>query len=83
MNTSTVAKFIGESRDGRTNRWRVTCPACGHEFEPPTTRLRYQHMNCSKPKCGREMSTDYNAEPPMVKLAGDAPAHLGEEGKGE
>jgi phage terminase large subunit GpA-like protein len=68
MSASTVAKCIGSSHDGRTNRWRVTCPACGHAFEPLTTRLATQHLQCPKPKCNAGMFADYNAEPATVTL---------------
>lgn len=67
---NTIAQFIGLSSDQRTNRWRVTCPACGNVFEPQTTMSRYQGMICPKAKCGREMRVDYNAEPPTVTLVG-------------
>lgn len=68
MSNSTIARRIGSSHDARTNRWRVTCPACGHAFEPQTTRLATQHLRCPKPKCNAEMVADYNAEPPTVTM---------------
>jgi phage terminase large subunit GpA-like protein len=64
----TTPRVIGLSRDNRTQRWLVTCPRCGHVFEPQTTRLSWQDMDCPKTKCGARMMADYNAEPPTVKL---------------
>ena len=35
----------------------VTC-SCGKTFQPPTTMLRYQTVQC--PKCGKEARFDWN-----------------------
>jgi hypothetical protein len=68
MSNSTIARCIGSSYDGRTNKWRVTCPACMYAFEPQTTRLATQYLQCPKSKCNAEMVANYNAEPPTVTL---------------
>lgn len=64
----TVARFIGASSDGRTNRWQVTCPACGNQFSPQTTRMSTQELDCPKNKCGASMAAYYNEEPAVVRL---------------
>ena len=64
---ATTPRVLGHSRDGRTQRWMVTCPKCDKQFEPQTTRLSRQSMEC--PKCGIPLSADYNAEPPAVRVA--------------
>ena len=66
---TTTPKAIALSSDGRTNRWRIVCPACSHVFEPITTMGRYQGLNCPKQACNAGMVADYNAQPPIVKLA--------------
>lgn len=54
-----VLRYLGESRDGRTNRWSVE-PPCGHgAFEPRTTRFAKEIVEC--PKCGLEIFVGYNA----------------------
>lgn len=58
MNDATKPKYLGDSRDGRTNRWRVTCPTCRHEFEPLTTRLATQSLICEK--CEALLQANYN-----------------------
>ncbi len=52
-------RYLGPSRDGRTNRWKVICP-CGTAFTPLTTMFRHQHVQC--PKCRQEGWVDYNAD---------------------
>lgn len=37
-----IKRYLGPSRDGRTNRWRVICP-CGTAFTPLTTMFRQAH----------------------------------------
>ena len=64
----TIPRVLGLSRDGRTQRWSVTCPKCGHVFEPLTTRLSTQGFECPKAKCSAPLFVDYNAEPPFVKV---------------
>ena len=64
---TTEPRYLGESRDSRTNRWRITCPVCSHAFEPETTMRSTQHVICPGRKCGRELVADYNAEPPVVR----------------
>lgn len=60
-----LVRFLGASSDFRTNRWSVSC-ICGKQFEPSTTRLSTQTINC--PRCGVEMFANYNAEPAEIKL---------------
>lgn len=67
---STEPKRIGPSSDWRTSRWRITCPACGHQFVPLTTMLGFQSLTCPGRKCGKELGANYNAEPPIVILYG-------------
>jgi phage terminase large subunit GpA-like protein len=55
-------KYLGESRDGRTNRWRIECPKCGNQFEPQTTRLAWQNLTCPGRKCNAEIYVNYNEE---------------------
>lgn len=56
--TEARLSYLGESSDGRTNRWRVY-PSCGHKpFEPGTTRLAHQIVQC--PRCLEEWFADYN-----------------------
>lgn len=50
-------KFLGLSRDHRTNKWELYCP-CGKHFSPPTTMLAMRLETC--PKCGYEEVVDYN-----------------------
>lgn len=52
---------LGESPDQRTNRWRVTCPHCSKEFEPPTTMHGREILTCPRPKCLKSMLADYNS----------------------
>lgn len=66
----TIAKCVGSSRDGRTNKWRVTCPSCAKEFIPQTTRLATQWLDCPNTKCKASMLANYNNEPPTVTLEG-------------
>lgn len=54
MNKSTEPHFIGMSHDQRTNRWRVSCPACGGRFEPQTTMRSTQFLICPAAKCKRK-----------------------------
>lgn len=78
---STKPMYRGPSSDHRTNRWSVTCPACGHVFDPPTTMKRYQSVACPAGKCGKEVWADFNDQ--IVILAGDLKAYraqLEEEG---
>lgn len=51
--------FLGPSGDGRTNRWQVCCPKCGHRWTPPTTILKRQALHCPRSKCGVAMVVDY------------------------
>lgn len=64
----TKPRYLGQSSDLRTGRWKITCPVCGNEFEPQTTRLSWQNLQCPRKKCGAEMTAYYNEEPPVVKL---------------
>ena len=52
-----VGRYAGRSHDWRTNVWNVIC-SCGKTFQPPTTMLRYQTVQC--PKCGKEARFDWN-----------------------
>lgn len=65
----TIPEIIGLSRDYRTQRWRVTCPKCGEQFEPQTTMQSMQSIDCPKAKCHSVMIANYNAEPPTVTLS--------------
>lgn len=67
----TTPRVLGWSRDQRTQRWMITCPGCQKEFEPITTRLAHQMVDC--PKCGVEIGVDYNSEPPTAKFTITAP----------
>jgi len=58
----TKPHYICASRDGRTNRWRITCPKCGEQFEPLTTRFSTQGLDCPAKKCHAHMLVDYNNE---------------------
>lgn len=59
---STVPVCIGRSSDGRTNRWRIICPACGAQFVPVTTMFAVQGLECSKPRCQARMTAYYNED---------------------
>lgn len=61
---ATTPTVIGASHDGRTNRWRITCPSCTKVFEPPTTMFAHTGFDC--PKCGAELGADFNA--PLISL---------------
>lgn len=49
---------LGLSSDHRTNRWRITCPACEKQFEPSTTMFSSHNITC--PKCSTLLLVDYN-----------------------
>ena len=49
--------FLGESHDLRTNRWGFKCKKCDRNFEPPTTMLAVQTIQC---KCGVIETVNYN-----------------------
>jgi hypothetical protein len=68
MSKSTVLRHLGSSRDQRTNRWQVTCPACERAFEPQTTRLSTQIVQCPASKCKTEMVARYNDNPPTATI---------------
>lgn len=57
--TAAAFRYLGRSSDGRTNRWRLTLP-CGHEKNPGTTMLSWQHVSCDQ--CQKEYLVDYSAE---------------------
>ena len=48
---------VGQSIDGRTNRWRVEC-TCGKAFCPPTTIMGTQSFSC--PHCEANYVADWN-----------------------
>lgn len=54
-----TVRLVGSSYDLRTNRWRATCRKCKKEYEPQTTMLRWQTLEC--PKCGKIDIINYNA----------------------
>jgi hypothetical protein len=60
METKFKYHLTGLSRDGRTNRWYVTCKKCGKQFEPPTTMLATQLIVCPNSKCKEEEVINYN-----------------------
>lgn len=64
MKTAPVGKvtWLGPSRDHRTSRWKVTCPACGQAFEPSTTMFATQELTCPSTKCRVQLIVNYNAE---------------------
>lgn len=62
MSEITVPVALGLSSDLRTNRWRVTCPACKKTFEPSTTMFRQQSLQCPHGRCGKHMVADYNED---------------------
>lgn len=68
MTTPTTPRVLGFSSDNRTQKWRVVCPACGHEFTPPTTMLSTQTFDCARKRCGARLLARYNDEPPTVSL---------------
>lgn len=53
-------KRLGPSSDGRTNRWRVTCPRCETTFEPETTMFRSQSLECPSGRCKAHLVAQYN-----------------------
>jgi len=53
-------RWCGNSRDGRTNLWEITCPRCDTKWQPPTTRLAEQWVSCPKKKCGYTAIVNYN-----------------------
>jgi rRNA maturation endonuclease Nob1 len=60
--TTTKPQILGLSSDLRTNRWRITCPACGKTFEPQTTMFNQQSLQCPSGRCGKQMVADYGRE---------------------
>lgn len=48
---------VALSCDQRTNVWRLQCP-CGATWNPPTTMLAQQWVEC--PKCEAGEVVDYN-----------------------
>lgn len=52
--------LLGRSSDGRTNRWRVTCPRCGKSFEPTTTMFKSQSLVCPNGRCNALMIAHYD-----------------------
>lgn len=60
MSNTTAPIYLGHSSDLRTNRWRITCPACGKTFEPQTTMFAQQSLQCPAARCGKHMRADYN-----------------------
>lgn len=58
MSKKFAKRLVGSSRDHRTNRWKLTCPECGQQHEPPTTLLRHSVEEC--PLCGHTAWVDYN-----------------------
>lgn len=67
---TTIPKCIGASNDGRTSRWRITCPDCGHLFEPQTTYLATQEVECPGKHCGAWMIARYNDDVVELKKPG-------------
>lgn len=65
----TYGVWLGHSRDRRTSRWRIMCPAetCWHEFEPPTTMFRNAEITC--PRCKGSLSVDYDELSPPPQLS--------------
>jgi DNA-directed RNA polymerase subunit RPC12/RpoP len=59
---------LGPSSDHRTNRWRITCPACEKQFEPTTTMFSTHNVEC--PKCSTRLLVDYNNDivKPLVEV---------------
>lgn len=60
--TTTKPQYLGPSSDLRTNRWRITCPACAKTFDPQTTMFRQQSLQCPHRRCGKQMIADYERE---------------------
>lgn len=52
--------LAGSSYDLRTNRWRVECKLCKKIYEPKTTMIRWQKLEC--PNCGVNEYIDYNQQ---------------------
>lgn len=69
MSNTTTPVYLGHSHDWRTNRWRLTCPSCSHQWEPQTTMFAVHHISC--PRCGKGVVARYN----------DLTVHLEEEPK--
>ena len=63
----TKPSWIGPSKDRRTSRWAIECPSCGASFEPRTTMLNIDSLECPKLKCRAAIDVDYNAQ--IAKLA--------------
>lgn len=54
----TKPRHLGPSRDWRTSRWEITCPACGKLLYPDTTTHARQWIECDK--CGEASLANYN-----------------------
>lgn len=52
-------RYIGESYDGRTNRWSLTCN-CNYTWEPRTTMFSCERIQC--PSCGDHYFVNYNEQ---------------------
>jgi len=50
--------YKGLSRDYRTNEWSFKCKSCKKSFEPATTVMATQTVEC--PKCGKGELVNYN-----------------------
>lgn len=57
---SATVECIGISRDGRTTRWRITCPKCSNKLKPRKAVLPYQVATCRM--CRTELFVDYASE---------------------
>lgn len=65
---STKPVLLGRSIDGRTNRWRVTCPSCQKSFVPVTTMFKSQSLDCPHRGCGGRMVAHYDDD---IVVVGD------------
>lgn len=67
----TIPQRLGRSWDGRAGRWRITCPCCTKQFEPPTTMFATQELRCPSTRCGAEILASYNTgRVDLLRLSG-------------
>lgn len=56
--------YVGSSKDGRTNKWKIVCDCC-EEIYPKTTVLSKQEIEC--PKCHLVIIANYNEKEVKAK----------------
>lgn len=65
---TTKLEWAGTSADGRTNRWKLTCPNCGQQQYPRTTLMNENTHNCTS--CARLLLCDYRAGVETARICG-------------